>query len=102
MSEQRLRHNLETVYRRIADAAQRSSRLADSVRLVAVTKKSPTRCGMGSIVFDRAADTYDATRGFPPGIAERVATLVEEAKQTGVVQKAIDAKGLKGVNVATK
>ena len=32
----------------------------------------------------------------------RLATLVDEAKQTGVVQKAIDAKGLKGVNVATK
>jgi polar amino acid transport system substrate-binding protein len=31
-----------------------------------------------------------------------LATLVEEAKQTGVIQKAIDAKGLKGVNVATK
>jgi hypothetical protein len=29
-----------------------------------------------------------------------VATLVDEAKQSGVVQKAIDAKGLKGVNVA--
>jgi polar amino acid transport system substrate-binding protein len=31
-----------------------------------------------------------------------LATFVEEAKQTGVVQKAIDAKGLKGVSVATK
>jgi len=31
-----------------------------------------------------------------------LATLVDEAKHTGVVQKAIDAKGLKGVNVATK
>jgi polar amino acid transport system substrate-binding protein len=31
-----------------------------------------------------------------------LATLVDEAKQTGVVQKAIDAKGLKGVNVAAK
>jgi len=31
-----------------------------------------------------------------------LATLVEEAKQTGVIQKAIDAKGLKGVNVANK
>lgn len=31
-----------------------------------------------------------------------LATLVDEAKQGGVVQKAIDAKGLKGVNVATK
>ena len=31
-----------------------------------------------------------------------LATLVDKAKQSGVVQKAIDAKGLKGVNVATK
>jgi polar amino acid transport system substrate-binding protein len=31
-----------------------------------------------------------------------LAGLVDEAKQTGVVQRAIDAKGLKGVNVATK
>jgi polar amino acid transport system substrate-binding protein len=31
-----------------------------------------------------------------------LATLVDEAKQTGVVRQAIDAKGLKGVNVATK
>ena len=31
-----------------------------------------------------------------------LAMLVEEARQSGVVQKAIDAKGLKGVNVATK
>jgi ABC-type amino acid transport substrate-binding protein len=31
-----------------------------------------------------------------------LATILNEAKQTGVVQKAIDAKGLKGVNVATK
>jgi polar amino acid transport system substrate-binding protein len=31
-----------------------------------------------------------------------LALLVDEAKQSGVVQKAIDAKRLKGVNVATK
>jgi ABC-type amino acid transport substrate-binding protein len=31
-----------------------------------------------------------------------LATFLEEARQTGVVQKAIDAKGLKGVNVAAK
>jgi len=31
-----------------------------------------------------------------------LATLIGEAKQNGVVQKAIDAKGLRGVNVATK
>ena len=31
-----------------------------------------------------------------------LAILVDKAKQSGVIQKAIDAKGLKGVNVATK
>jgi predicted dinucleotide-binding enzyme len=31
-----------------------------------------------------------------------LATLVDEAKRTAVVQEAIDAMGLKGVNVATK
>jgi ABC-type amino acid transport substrate-binding protein len=31
-----------------------------------------------------------------------LATLVDEAKQSGVVQKAIDAKGVKGLNVAMK
>jgi len=31
-----------------------------------------------------------------------LATFLEEARQTGVVQKAIDAKGLKGLNVAAK
>ena len=31
-----------------------------------------------------------------------LATILDEAKQSGVVQKAIDAKGLRGVNVATK
>jgi polar amino acid transport system substrate-binding protein len=31
-----------------------------------------------------------------------LASLVDEAKQTGVVQKAIHAKGLRGVDVATK
>jgi len=32
----------------------------------------------------------------------KLAALVDEAKRTGVVQKAIDAKSLKGVNVATE
>jgi hypothetical protein len=31
-----------------------------------------------------------------------LATLVDEAKRSAVVQKAIDAKGLKGMSVATK
>jgi hypothetical protein len=32
----------------------------------------------------------------------KLAALLDEAQQTGVVQKAIDAKGLEGVNVAAK
>ncbi len=36
-----------------------------------------------SVVFDRAADFYDATRGFPPGVAESVASLVAEAGALG-------------------
>ena len=31
-----------------------------------------------------------------------LATFIDEAKQSGIVQKAIDEKGLKGVDVATK
>jgi SAM-dependent methyltransferase len=33
----------------------------------------------GSIAFDRAAAYYDQTRGVPPGVADRVADLVEAA-----------------------
>jgi ubiquinone/menaquinone biosynthesis C-methylase UbiE len=32
-----------------------------------------------SIVFDRAADYYDRTRGYPPGVADQVAALVARA-----------------------
>jgi polar amino acid transport system substrate-binding protein len=41
-------------------------------------------------------------KGRSPAAQVLLATLIDEAKQTGVVQKAIDAKGLKGVNVVTK
>jgi polar amino acid transport system substrate-binding protein len=41
-------------------------------------------------------------KGRSPAAQALLATLVDEAKQTGVVQTAIDAKNLKGVNVATK
>jgi len=41
-------------------------------------------------------------KGRSPAAQAALATLVDEAKPTGVVQKAIDAKGLKGVDVATK
>lgn len=41
-------------------------------------------------------------KGRSDGAKAVLATLVDEAKQTGVVQKAIDAKSLKGVKVVTK
>ena len=41
MNVERIRYNLEMVQHRIAEAARRAGRPADSVRLVAVTKKSP-------------------------------------------------------------
>ena len=41
-------------------------------------------------------------KGRSPAARALLAKLLDEAKQTGVVQEAIDAKGLKGVNVATK
>jgi polar amino acid transport system substrate-binding protein len=41
-------------------------------------------------------------RGRSPAAKAALETLVDEAKQTDVVQRAIDTKGLKGVNVATK
>jgi polar amino acid transport system substrate-binding protein len=40
-------------------------------------------------------------KGRSPAAQALLTTIVDEAKQTGVVQKAIDAKGLKGVNVVT-
>jgi polar amino acid transport system substrate-binding protein len=41
-------------------------------------------------------------KGRSPAAQDLLASIVAEAKQTGVVQQAIDAKGLKGVSVATK
>ena len=35
------------------------------------------------VVFDRAAHCYDATRGFPPGVDERVADVIAEAGGLG-------------------
>jgi polar amino acid transport system substrate-binding protein len=43
-----------------------------------------------------------APKGRSAAAQAALATFIDEAKQTGAVQKAIDAKGLKGVNVATK
>jgi len=46
-----------------------------------MTERSPEDPEDDSIGFDRAADRYDATRGFPPSVAERVAALIDEAAE---------------------
>lgn len=40
---------------------------------------APGDPGEGPVVFDRAAGYYDETRGFPPGVEERVAELFARA-----------------------
>jgi polar amino acid transport system substrate-binding protein len=60
----------------------------------------------GASVVPGAFATVRVSAALPKGRSaaarDALATLVEEAKQSGVVQKAIDAKALKGVTVATK
>jgi SAM-dependent methyltransferase len=65
---------------------------------------------MKSIPFDRAADYYDATRGFPPGVADRVADsiatilppraeVLEVGIGTGRIAKPLLARGLRVTGV---
>jgi polar amino acid transport system substrate-binding protein len=52
--------------------------------------------------FGTVLVTAAMPKGRSPAAQALLATIVDEAKKTGVVQKAIEAKGLKGVSVATK
>ena len=60
----------------------------------------------GAEIVPGAFGTVLVAAALPKGRSQAaqdlLATLAEEAKQNGEVQKAIDAKGLKGVNVVTK
>jgi polar amino acid transport system substrate-binding protein len=67
----------------------------------------PAAAGLpGAKIVPGAFATVRVAASLPKGRSAAaqtaLATLLDEAKQSGVVQKAIDAKGLKGVNVATK
>jgi SAM-dependent methyltransferase len=42
------------------------------------------------VVFDRAADCYDATRGFPPGVETRVAALIAQAGALGPASRVLE------------
>jgi SAM-dependent methyltransferase len=44
----------------------------------------------GSVVFDRAAGYYDATRGFPPGVEGRVAELFAQAGALGPASRVLE------------
>jgi SAM-dependent methyltransferase len=46
-----------------------------------MTERSAPRPHDESVVFDRAAEIYDATRGFPPGVGGEVAGLVSKAAE---------------------
>ena len=43
-----------------------------------------------SIVFDRAADFYDETRGFPPGVSEQAASLIAQAGGLGAQSRVLE------------
>jgi len=43
-----------------------------------------------SIVFDRAADFYDETRGFPPGVSEQAAALIARAGRLGAQSRVLE------------
>jgi SAM-dependent methyltransferase len=43
-----------------------------------------------SVVFDRAADFYDATRGFPPGVETDVAALIARAGGLGAASRLLE------------
>ncbi len=43
-----------------------------------------------SVVFDRAADFYDATRGYPPGVEARVAARIAEAGGLGAASRLLE------------
>jgi SAM-dependent methyltransferase len=43
-----------------------------------------------SVVFDRAADCYDATRGFPPGVETDAAALIAHAGGLGAASRVLE------------
>src|SRR4051794_10992407 len=73
MDDGRIRQNLESVRSRIADAARRSGRAADSVTLVAVTKKWPVE-----MVRPLAeAGALDLGENYPQELWRKVAALAD-------------------------
>jgi ubiquinone/menaquinone biosynthesis C-methylase UbiE len=50
----------------------------------------PSSDAQRPVVFDRAAEYYDATRGFPPGVESRVAALLAETGRLGSASRVLE------------
>ncbi|WP_169980832.1 YggS family pyridoxal phosphate-dependent enzyme [Tautonia rosea] len=74
MIEDRIRENLGRVRGRIAEAARRSGRAADSVRLVAVTKKNPPERILPLISHGQ----LDLGENFPQELWKKVEALADQ------------------------
>jgi len=73
MNTERIRRNFDTVQRLIAEAARRSDRSADAVRLVAVTKKSPAE----SIRALVACGARDLGENYPQELWSKIEALAD-------------------------
>jgi PLP dependent protein len=73
MNTERIRHNLEKVQRLIAEAALRSGRMADAVRLVAVTKRSASE----SIRALVACGARDLGENYPQELWSKIDALAD-------------------------
>jgi PLP dependent protein len=71
MHAERIRYNLEAVQRRIADAARRSGRPTEAIRLIAVTKKTPLEW-IGPLV---ACGICDLGENYPQELWSKVDAL---------------------------
>jgi hypothetical protein len=71
MHAERIRYNLEAVQRRIADAARRSGRSIEAIRLIAVTKKTPLEW-IGPLV---ACGVRDLGENYPQELWSKVDAL---------------------------
>ena len=73
MHAERIRYNLESVMRRIAEAARRAGRPAEAIRLVAVTKKTP----LAWIPALVACGAHDLGENYPQELWSKVDALSE-------------------------
>jgi pyridoxal phosphate enzyme (YggS family) len=74
MYSERIRYNLESVQSRIADAARRSGRPVEAIRLIAVTKKTPLEWVRALV----ACGVRDLGENYPQELWPRSEALAEQ------------------------